>query len=152
MPSQACSWRSSRKFFVCSQSCVLFLRIDNGEVVAQRGDAGDVLRLQSSDGSKALTFGNALRSFDPRPPRQLVPGIEPVKRGKARIPAEASREGTAGPYEWRVTGERPEEAVDEVDDAGFSGAGILIGGDQAGARGLHDRVLVLVKESGHGRV
>ena len=68
------------------------------------------------------------------------------------ISAEASREGSAGPDERRVTGECAEEAVDEVHDTGLGGAGVLIGGDQSGTRSLHDRVLVLVEESGHGRV
>ena len=78
--------------------------------------------------------------------------LETVEGGKARVSAEASGEGAAGPYERRVTGERAEETVDEVHDTGFGGAGVLIGRDQAGTCSLHDRVLVLVKESGHGRV
>jgi hypothetical protein len=71
---------------------------------------------------------------------------------EARISAEAPGERASGPYEWRITSKCAEEPVDVVHHTGFSCSGVLVGGDQAGARCLHDRVLVLVKESGHERV
>ena len=78
--------------------------------------------------------------------------IEAVEGGEARVTAEAPRKGTAGPDQRRIAGEGTQEAVDEIDHPRLGRSGILIGRNQTGTRRLHDRVLVLVKESGHERV
>src|SRR5205085_7539938 len=108
-----------------------------------------VALLPAGDGSVELALRKALRPLDPGAPGELVEPAEAMERREAGVAAEAARECAAGPDSRWVEVEGAEETVDVVGDAGLGRAGVVVGGNQPGADGGDDRVLVVAEPDRH---
>ena len=119
------------------------------KVRTQRDESLSVLGLPTDDGAHAFALGNALRSFDPRPPRERFEGGERRELAEGSGATRPSRVRAAGPDAGRIDRERGEQPVDVVDDAEGRGAGVTVGSGwhQPIGRGIEDSSFVGLEET-----
>src|ERR1700733_12295841 len=134
------------------EALILFDGRHRGEVGPQCLQPVAIHLLEALDGTQPLALRQTERPLDAGSPGQFLERGEVVERGKAGRSPESAREGTAGPDQRGIAGKGTQEAVDIVDDAGFACTGLVIGGDQPGARGVDGCVLRIGEEAGHERL